>query len=97
MGEKGSAPFHCDENIMRKIFDQHIYSPCMWSIFPIQDVFGLNLKYFKDIDPKTERINEPSNPEHYWRYRIHVTLEDLIRDEKFSDYLMKMMTKAGRA
>lgn len=97
LGVDGATPTHCTEDIMRKIFNQHIYSPSMWSIFPIQDIFGLNLRLFEGIDPKTERINEPSNPEHYWRYRIHISLEKLIQDTKFSQFLLEMMKDSGRA
>lgn len=93
----GSVPIHCTEEIMRRIFLQHVYSPSMWSIFSIQDIFGLSLKYFQNIDPKDERINEPSNPEHYWRYRIHISLEKLLQDEKFSLFLLQMMKDCGRA
>lgn len=96
LGEWGQAPYFCDEHVTRKIVNQHIYSRSMWSVFAIQDLFGLERKYFEGIDPKEERINEPSNPEHYWRYRMHVNVEDLIADRPFSEKLKTMFEYAGR-
>lgn len=28
-----------------------------------------------------ETINDPTNNRHYWRYRMHVCLEDLLQDK----------------
>jgi len=96
LGEYGNAPFFCDENVTIKVINQHIYSPSMWSVFSIQDLFGVSRHYYEGMDPKMERINEPSNPEHYWRYRIHVNVEELLNDVEYSTKLKRMFSYAGR-
>jgi 4-alpha-glucanotransferase len=43
-----------------------------------------------------ERINEPSNPRHYWRYRMHITLEQLMTEDGFNDMLLGMISEGVR-
>jgi len=95
LGEQGAAPGGCDSWIVRKILEQHLWSPSMWAIFPLQDFFGM-IDDLRVLDPKSEQINEPSNPQHYWRYRIHVTLEDLLAHQRFCDDIRHLITSAGR-
>ena len=47
-------------------------------------------------DPDAERINVPANPKHYWRYRMHVTLEDLIKNQSFNEKVIAMIRDSGR-
>ena len=42
-----------------------------------------------------ERINVPANPRHYWRYRMHLTLEELIKNKKFNEKLVEMIDRAS--
>uniref|UniRef100_A0A6B2KXF1 4-alpha-glucanotransferase n=1 Tax=Arcella intermedia TaxID=1963864 RepID=A0A6B2KXF1_9EUKA len=95
LGEGGLAPPYCEPWISRKIIEQHMWSPSMWAIFPIQDFFGI-VSDLRVADPKSEQINDPSNPIHYWRYRIHLTLEDLINHPTFSNDIRALVTHSGR-
>ena len=47
-------------------------------------------------DPNTERINVPANSRHYWRYRMHLTLEQLAAAEGFNQTLKDMIAASGR-
>jgi len=47
-------------------------------------------------NPHDERINIPANPKHYWRYRAHIALEDLIKEADFNGELRKMVEESGR-
>jgi 4-alpha-glucanotransferase len=67
----------------------------MWAIFPIQDFFGFQYD-LRVPDPDDEKINEPSNPKHYWRYRMHVTLEHIIEHTAFVSKLRGMIAGSGR-
>ena len=40
---------------------------------------GLSAEYIRRPAAE-ETINDPTNPKHYWRYRMHVTVEDLCAD-----------------
>lgn len=95
LGKKGGSPFYCEPWLVKDIIIQHIYSPSMWVIFPIQDLLGIdaNLRFW---NPKEERINIPANPRHYWRYRMHIYLEDLLKQDNFNSELKKLFTESGR-
>ncbi len=95
LGNQGESPFECTTGIVRQIIEQHMYSPSMWAIFPIQDLLGMDERLRKS-DPHSERINNPGNPNHYWRYRMHPDLEDLPEQEEFNSLLKDLIGSAGR-
>ena len=47
-------------------------------------------------DADAERINIPSNPYHYWRYRMHVAIEDLMHNQDFNANMREMVAESGR-
>jgi 4-alpha-glucanotransferase len=93
---EGDAPQYCESWISKKIIESHLKSPSMLAILPLQDWLSMfeNLRY---QNPHEERINYPANPKHYWRYRMHLTLEKLLSDESFKSALEKMVKSSGRA
>lgn len=95
LGHGGDAPFYCEPWVARDIVVQHLYSPAMWAIFPIQDLLALDGNLRRQ-DPQAEQINVPANPTHYWRYRFHIPLEDLATAEDFNRNLRKLVREAGR-
>ena len=95
LGEYGSAPYFCEPWVNRAIVLQHLYSPAMWSIFQLQDILGMSETLRRD-NPAEERINEPANPAHYWNYRMHLSLEDLIKETAFNKELRDYIRNSGR-
>mmetsp|Transcript_13105 Transcript_13105/g.39668 ORF Transcript_13105/g.39668 Transcript_13105/m.39668 type:complete len:1026 (-) Transcript_13105:2008-5085(-) len=89
------VPEHCTPEVMRSIVRQHLESPSMWCILPIQDVVALSPKYMGRAAAE-ETINDPTNPRHYWRYRIHYTVEDLLEDEPLLADLQALLLGSGR-
>ena len=72
----GPAPPYADPPIVKRILDQHLASPCIWSVFPLQDLFAL-CDALRIPNPRDEQINIPANRHHEWKYRIPVTIEHL--------------------
>jgi len=95
LGHDGEAPMYCEPWICDEIINQHLYSPCMWAVFPIQDLLATNAK-LKRVNPNDEKINEPSNPKHYWRYRFHIPLEQLLKEDDFNKHILDMVEASGR-
>ena len=95
MGQWGEAPYYCEPWINRAIVIQHFYSPAMWSIFQLQDLMGMNADLRRQ-DPNEERINNPAVTEYYWNYRMHITLEDLLIQNDFTEELKKYISESGR-
>jgi len=95
MEQWGEAPQFCEAWINRAIVVQHLRSPAMWSIFQLQDLLGMS-EAVRSKDPRGERINNPANPKHYWQYRLHINLEDLIKDEVFTAMVRQTIANADR-
>lgn len=93
--EGSDVPIYCEPWLVEKILNQHFYSPSMLAIFPIQDLFAID-QNLRVKFPASERINQPSNPQHYWRYRIHLTLEKLNNETNFIEKISKMTEMSGR-
>lgn len=96
LGQQGEAPEDCPDWICRIILLQHLYSPAIWSIFQLQDLMGADEK-LRNPDVEGERINIPSDPKHYWRYRMHISLEELLREKNFNHQLQQDLQASGRA
>ncbi len=95
LGKYGASPFYCEPWINRDILIQHLYSPAMWCIFQIQDILGMS-ETLRRENPHDERINQPANPKHYWRYRMHISLEDLMKEKLFNEELGGFVKASGR-
>jgi 4-alpha-glucanotransferase len=96
LGQQGEAPFFCEAWINNAILLQHLYSPAMWSIFQLQDIMGIDPAVRRE-NPNDERINIPANPKHYWRYRMHHSLEALLGFDIFNKTLGKEIKSSGRS
>ena len=95
LGHEGEAPATCEPWICDQILQQHMYSPSMWAVFPIQDLLATNNK-LKRKNPVDEKINEPSNPKHYWRYRFHIPIEKLLKEDVLNKHIRDMVEASGR-
>lgn len=82
--EDGIPPESCGPWLCEKIIRLHVSSPSMLTILPIQDWLSIDGD-IRVADPASERINIPSDPEHYWRYRMSIMLENLIQNRKLND------------
>ncbi|MFN0014670.1 MAG: 4-alpha-glucanotransferase [Saprospiraceae bacterium] len=96
LGYAGTAPYYCEPWVCRALLAQHLHAPAMWAIFQLQDLLGMDGSLRRE-NPEDERINVPANPRHYWRYRMHMTLEALLGAEKFNGDLQKMVQDSGRS
>jgi 4-alpha-glucanotransferase len=95
LGRPGAAPSKCEPWLVEEIVSQHLDSPAMWSIFQIQDLFGMN-EQLRHPDLAAERINVPANPKNYWRYRMHTTLETLLNSHEFTNRIRRLIQQSGR-
>ncbi|MHB9056101.1 MAG: 4-alpha-glucanotransferase [Paludibacteraceae bacterium] len=95
LGHWGEAPYFCEWWISRDIILQHLYSPAMWAIFQMQDLLGISPKLSRE-NPHEERINDPSNSEASWRYRLHINMEDLLKEDEFNNEVKNFIEQSGR-
>ena len=95
LGQYVHPPVDCEPWIVRSIIRQHLQSPAMWSVFQLQDLLAMSAD-LRQSDATEERINEPSNPKHYWRYRMPLSLEQLMISYGFNEMLSDMLMDSGR-
>lgn len=81
---EGLAPEECTTDICRQIVEEHLSSPAMWVILPLQDWMSID-EALRNPDIPSERINVPSNSSHYWCYRMHIPLEQLLEEKAFNE------------
>jgi 4-alpha-glucanotransferase len=95
LGQWGEAPAQCEAWINKAILLQHLFSPAMWCVFQLQDILGMS-ETLRRGDPHEERINIPADSQHYWNYRMHMTLEELLKDKTFNHTFRDMVEESGR-
>ena len=95
LGGQGDAPWFCEPWICRQILDQHLWSPAMLTVLPLQDWLSMDGS-LRRANPNDERINVPANSRHYWRYRMHLTVEALSAADEFNETLRNMISDSGR-
>jgi 4-alpha-glucanotransferase len=47
-------------------------------------------------NPHEERINVPANPKHYWQDRMHLSLEELLKQDDFNREVASLVRESGR-
>ncbi len=95
LNEGGSAPFFAEPWICEKIVDFHLKSPSMLCILPLQDWLSIDGGVRRE-NPNEEQINVPANSRHYWRYRMHLTMEQLINLDLFNNRMRALIAGSGR-
>ncbi len=96
LGRKGRAPGTLAPELCKEILELHLKSPSLFAIFPIQDWLSCDEELRFPGPPEEERINVPANPRHYWRYRMHLDLEDLCSRGEFNSFLRDLVRRCGR-
>ena len=89
-------PAELTGEIATSILREHLDSPAMWVVFPLQDLLAIDEK-IRHPDPEAERINVPAIMPYYWRYRMHLGLEDLLAAKPFNTDLTRLLATSGRA
>ena len=92
---QGPAPHPLPGWLASDIISRHLTSPSMLCILSIQDWLATD-ETLRLPDADAERINIPANPKHYWRYRMHLNIEDLAADKRFMKNITEMISQSGR-
>lgn len=92
---QGTAPHPLPGWLASDIISRHLTSPSMLCILSIQDWLATD-EALRLPDADAERINIPANPKHYWRYRMHLNIEDLAADKRFVQNITEMISQSGR-
>jgi 4-alpha-glucanotransferase len=91
----GEAPSECSTDIADKIIYGNLLSPSMLAIIPLQDWTTTDASSRYE-GHGSERINIPADPHHYWRYRSHISVEQLQRCDSLNNKILTMIESSGR-
>ena len=91
----GKAPAVIPGWLCEEVVARHLFSPSMLCLISWQDWMSIDdrLRY---PDVKAERINVPANPKNYWRYRMHLTLEELMKCDVLNNKIRQLITHSER-
>ena len=91
----GDAPHPLPGWLAKDIVSRQLTSPSMLCLLSLQDWLSIDEK-LRLPDQNAERINIPANPRHYWRYRMHMTIEDLLKADDFNETIRTLISQSGR-
>ena len=91
----GPAPHPLPDWLAKDIVSRHLTSPSMLCLISFQDWMSIDDKY-RLPDANAERINIPANPRHYWRYRMHLTIEQLLAADDLNNEISTLIIQSGR-
>ena len=94
LGLRGEAPADITCNLCEEVIRRHLKGSSMLCILSLQD--WLSMSPLRAEDPDSERINIPANPRHYWRWRMHLPLEELLGADELNQRIRELITVAGR-
>ena len=91
----GAAPHPLPGWLAKDIVSRHLTSPSMLCLLSFQDWMSID-ENLRLPDANAERINIPANPRHYWRYRMHLTIEQLLAADDFNNEISTLIIQSGR-
>ena len=91
----GAAPHPLPGWLAKDILSRHLTSPSMLCLLSFQDWMSID-ENLRLPDQNAERINIPANPRHYWRYRMHLTIEQLLKADSFNEEISTLIIQSGR-
>ena len=93
--KQGRAPEHLPAHLAEEIIARHLYCPSMLCILSLQDWLAMDSE-LRSKNPREERVNVPSDPYNRWKYRMHLTIEDLLAATKYNNKVRTMITRSKR-
>ncbi len=93
--EAGEAPQFCEPWVCERILEMHVQSPAMLALLPLSDWLSMDGALRRE-NPAEERINVPAIPRYYWRYRMHLKIEQLLAADASNDRMRQMIARSGR-
>lgn len=91
----GKAPENCSVDLCKQILNNHLHSPAMLVILPLQDWMSMD-DLWRQRPEGEERINVPAIPNYYWRYRMQLSVEELMKLHDTNQRIRSMVECAGR-
>ena len=93
--KQGRAPEHLPAHLAEEIIARHLYCPSMLCLLSLQDWLAMDGE-LRSKHPREERINVPCDPYNRWKYRMHLTIDELLKASKYNNKVRTMITRSKR-
>ena len=93
--KEGRAPEQLPAHLAEEIIARHLYCPSMLCILQLQDWLAMDGE-LRSKNPQEERINIPSDPYNRWKYRMHLTIEQLLAADRYNNKVKTMIVRSKR-
>ena len=94
--KQGRAPEHLPAHLAEEIIARHLYCPSMLCLLSLQDWLSMDTE-LRSKNLREERINVPSDAYNHWKYRMHITIEELLKADRFNNKVCTMITRSKRS
>ena len=93
--KQGRAPEQLPAHLAEEIIGRHLYCPSMLCLLSLQDWLAMDGE-LRGKNPRDERVNVPSDPYNRWKYRMHITIEELLKADKYNNKVKTMIQRSKR-
>jgi 4-alpha-glucanotransferase len=93
--KEGRAPEQLPVHLAEEIIARHLYCPSMLCVLQLQDWLAMDSE-LRCKQPQQERVNNPSDPDNRWQYRMHLTIEQLLEASRFNNKVRTMIQRSRR-
>lgn len=93
--KQGRAPEQLPAHLAEEIIARHLYCPSMICLLSLQDWLAMDGE-LRSKNPREERINVPSDAYNRWKYRMHLTIDDLLAATKYNNKVRTMIQRSKR-
>jgi 4-alpha-glucanotransferase len=93
--KQGRAPEQLPAHLAEEIIARHLYCPSMICLLSLQDWLAMDGE-LRSKNPREERINVPSDAYNRWKYRMHLTIDDLLAATKYNHKVRTMIQRSKR-
>ncbi len=95
MQKQGRAPQHMTPMLAEEVVARHLYSPSMLCVIPLQDWLAFDPE-LREKDPWNERINAPYDAFNQWKYRMRITIQQLMAADQWNRKVNTMVKRSKR-
>ena len=93
--QHGPAPHPLTGHVASMVVQNHLNSPSCLCVLSLQDWLSVD-ENIRLADANKERINVPANPRHYWRYRLHLNIDELLQNQDYINKVQRMVEEGNR-
>ncbi|MCE2617287.1 4-alpha-glucanotransferase [Phocaeicola oris] len=95
MGHWDETPKIASGWVCEEIIKRHLECPSILCILSFQDWLSMD-EDIRNKNVEAERINIPAIPRYYWRYRMHLSIEELIKCDKINEKIRNIIDENER-